>query len=221
MTSLAIQALKNFVCETCGRRPPSHSADHMESVCRLSFKLLGHQTKLYYRRNNVARKLLIATVAWLHDVCDHKYNCDKLLVAFNIFINKYCVDFGHIFANTIYQKLFNPVAIDTMIKMISFSAERDRPDWFAEQAKNIGSCGMVVRNIVSDADKLEALGMAGLHRCLSYIREVSPTMSEDEAKNILRPFNENNLKKRADYVRTKYAKKMACVLVIEMDVEKM
>lgn len=218
---MALRALEQFVRRTCGSRPPSHSADHMERVCAISFKILEHKTRLYYRRNNVARKILIATVAWLHDVCDHKYNTEKLITEFSEFIADFCVRFEHVFKGTIYQKLFNPIYIDTMIKMISFSTERERPDWFFEQSKNIGSLGMFVRNIVSDADKLEALGMSGLHRCLSYIKEVNHDMSDSDAKEILRSFNDKNLKKRADYVRTRYAKKIAHNLVAEMDVEKM
>jgi HD superfamily phosphodiesterase len=85
----------------------------------------------------------------------------------------------------------------------------------------IGVRGMLVRNIVSDADKLDALGMHGLHRCLSYIKETDKNLSDDEAKNILRPFNEKNLKIRAQYLRTSYAKKLGQYLLTEMNVDKM
>ena len=50
----------------------------------------------------------------------------------------------------------------------------------------------VLRNIVSDADKLEAIGEAGILRCYQYQTEVHPELSTKEVTSriLLHPHNQ-------------------------------
>lgn len=43
----------------------------------------------------------------------------------------------------------------------------------------------VLRNIVSDADKLEAIGEIGLIRCLEHSKHVHPDYSEDQVSFVM------------------------------------
>ena len=41
----------------------------------------------------------------------------------------------------------------------------------------------ILRDIVSDADKLEAIGEAGVMRCYQYQQEVHPSLSSEEVSS--------------------------------------
>jgi hypothetical protein len=122
---------------------------------------------------------LIEVVAWMHDVADHKYveedptlteKMDKFLDTFtNDFYNK------RIVKDTIYENLFTSFKIKYMIECISFSKQKEKgdADWF----RVLGYFGIYIRNIVSDADKLEALGTKGIQRCFDYIKEKNNEMT--------------------------------------------
>ena len=100
---------------------------------------------------------LVSICAWLHDVCDHKYigSHPERRKA----INELLFKLGR----------SDIILIKNIIKRISFTYEKSHPteNWY----KILGSIGCLVRDIVSDADKLDAMGLDGLRRCESYARE--------------------------------------------------
>ena len=58
---------ETFVIAKCGHRPPSHGVEHMRAVAETSVSIceqVGREGRF---------KCLVVIVAWLHDVCDHKY----------------------------------------------------------------------------------------------------------------------------------------------------
>lgn len=83
------------------------------------------------------------------------------------------------------------IGIMECISAISYSAEKKRGQrWFAESKTSCGGAAWVlVRDVVSDADKLEALGESGLLRCWHYSvesRTISATTkshSQQQQKN--------------------------------------
>lgn len=73
----------------------------------------------------------------------------------------------------------------------------------------LGVKGLIVRNIVSDADKLEAIGKIGLDRCIEYTKtKYFEKHSEKIPKNVLKVMVNNyadeKLKTLKDhFIRTK------------------
>ena len=101
---------------------------------------------------------MILTIAWLHDVNDHKYNnVFEMTENMKNFLSEY-------YNNKDVELIMN------IIDRISFSKENkiinSNYDWFDV----IGQYGIIIRDIVSDADKIEALGNIGFQRCLQFTR---------------------------------------------------
>lgn len=124
--------------------------------------------------NHVAFKLIIQTIALLHDVADHKYveEDNTLLPKLDAFLDDltnntlYC----RMFKFTLCSHLFDKTMIKNIIDRISFSRQKKygSTDW----VQTLGHVGVFIRNIVSDADKFEAIGIAGINRCIDYTQEL-------------------------------------------------
>jgi hypothetical protein len=103
-----------------------------------------------YNDNYILRGITIT--AWLHDVNDHKYN-DTLLMKNKM---KQFINNDLLLDNTETNLILN------IIDRISYSKENKirqsngMLDWY----KVLGNKGCIIRDIVSDADKLEAIGMS-------------------------------------------------------------
>lgn len=92
-------------------------------------------------------------VAWLHDVADHKYDqTGEWQQRVKEFLNE--------------QQVADPTAAWNAIEAISFSNEIKLGTKYYE--KILSPYWLHVRNVVSDADKLEALGAEGAIRCAQY-----------------------------------------------------
>ena len=104
-----------------------------------------------------------------------------------------------------------------IIDLISYSKEQktiesgNRINFVLE----LGWVNTVVRNIVSDADKLEALGKIGLVRCIEYTKEKyfeknKTTILNDELKElVLKHANEKLLRLKDEFITTETGKMMA------------
>jgi len=156
----------------------------------------------------------VMIVAWLHDVADHKYD-------FNGNLNTKVFDFLNDLTNHDEEKTRYYMNI---IERISFSKEnkcilmKQELDWM----EVIGEKGCYVRNIVSDADKLEALGKSGLVRCIEYNRERyleehKVEVSNEELISEVRGHAKDKLLRLKDFfIRTEPGKKYAMVLHNEL-----
>ena len=104
------------------------------------------------------RFLVVATVAWLHDVADHKYikKDPSLMTSLNEFLERYTVEHAHVMAGTQYEAVFTPKGVLAITERISFSREKKQGDKDWQEA--MGAAGIEIRNIVSDADKMDAIG---------------------------------------------------------------
>lgn len=183
--------LKKFVQDACAGRDPSHGWEHMEKVMFTSLQIYKQEEKKHNWTSNDQKVVIYA--ASLHDVCDHKYEpIEELRKRMKTFLHK---------------QLGNNDAIRVLniIDRISYSKEnKGLIDW--------GTLGkdLLLRNIVSDADKLEAIGKIGIIRCVQYIHEKNPTITpEDLVKKVEGHCHEKLFRLKDEFIRTEYGKKMA------------
>lgn len=124
--------------------------------------------------NRAALFLIVEIVALLHDVADHKYveEDETLLPKLDKFLETLTsnIKYHNAFETTMISNLFNAVMIKNIIDRISYSRQKKygMTDW----TKTLGTFGILVRNIVSDADKFEAIGKKGIDRCIEYTQEL-------------------------------------------------
>ena len=198
------QLCSDFVKKTCIDRDESHGHHHMQTVFNNSLQIcLGEDIT----DPNIIK--LVSIVAWLHDVADHKY--DK-----NGQLEQLVKDF--------LTTNFQPDAelIWNIITRISYSKEiKSKADWELV----LGSEGILIRNIVSDADKLEAIGKIGIERCIQYGAEHHRHKYNEEAPRelLLKHVNEHAKEKllllKDHFIYTSTGKKMAEPLHNEMVLE--
>lgn len=139
----------------------------MKEVAETSIKIFNmqHLTDQY-------QKHLITTIAWLHDVNDHKYYDSSMDKKINNFLNNLKCEFR-------FPEYF-PEQVRIVIVYISFSKQAkifgDKPaDWGQVLPSNL----ILVRHIVSDADKIAALGEVGVKRCIGYSQHCHPEAGTD------------------------------------------
>ncbi|RNF09754.1 HD superfamily hydrolase [Trypanosoma conorhini] len=154
---------QRFVGDVCAGRDATHGLAHMERVTENALLIL------HMERGPAARSALalsrVILVAMLHDVADHKYDAaNALLRQVREFLEAekgVIVDEGKNGAEALNHAL-------TAVEAVSFSKEKKHGmRWF--EAK-LPPDWVFVRDVVSDADKLEAIGEEGLRRCLMYTR---------------------------------------------------
>ena len=204
--------LDNFVKKTVEGRDESHGHSHMEKVALNSIKILLKLDDLSLLTENNYK--LIVFTSWLHDISDHKYDSNgKLKSIRDNFIKYFCNDSE------------TNLIID-IIESISYSKEKkeiDRGtpiDW----KKKFGEY-QLIRNIVSDADKLEAIGKIGIIRCIEYsnhknklkyknksVEEINKIVKDDVNKHA----EEKLLKLKDDFIHTKSGKELAQILHNEL-----
>jgi len=162
--------LSEFVQTTCDDRDESHGHAHMKAVAETSLHIINqdYQDRRHYNH----LKLDAITAAWLHDIADHKYDHDGTL-------EQRLDAFGQ-------THIPNYADIKQVIKYVSFSSENK-----AIQAGTpldydalLTPYYALVRHIVSDADKLEAIGQIGITRALEYTKN-TPTQPTPNHKSSL------------------------------------
>eukprot|EP00808_Paulinella_micropora_P012540 g22451.t1 len=219
--SEALHDLEAFVTETCGRRASaSHSDQHMRAVYASATTIYK---KLYPSDAACVRPLylLVATVAWLHDVCDHKYILKEpsIRAILQSFLLKFTSKYDHLVQDTAYSALFTPAKLQAMCDRISFSREKEQKatDWL----ETLGPQGVLVRDIVSDADKWEAIGTKGIERCKEYTIERAKEEGLDPtpayvAQRVRQHYNEKLKLLSTQYMRTEPGRVNARQLDTEM-----
>jgi hypothetical protein len=115
---------------------------------------------------------IVQFIALLHDVDDHKYHAEdpSISIKLNQFLDNHI--YSLVLGGSVYEYLYNTKMILRIIKLISFSRQKKYAEDTEQWNKYLGAHGTFVRNIVSDADKLEALGLRGFNRCVGYTKEL-------------------------------------------------
>lgn len=195
--------LSTFVQTVCEGRDESHGHAHMKAVAETARTIVERD---FGDHPNFSNLLLDAiTVAWLHDVSDHKYDHDGML-------DKQLDTFG-------YSNIANFDQIKKVVKLISYSSENrailaGSPLNYEEL---LGEHFATVRHIVSDADKLEAIGKIGIDRCIEYTTHSNPGSSEEKiVREVKKHADEKLLRLKDEFIRTPTGKFLASSLHEEM-----
>lgn len=206
-----------------GNRDPSHGKEHAERVSLISIIIFDNE----YKFDKSLLPALYIT-AYLHDANDRKYEIDGNLtkqmyqflckmwqqykiVAYNVDGSK--VRSGDEFANIILK----------VIEYISFTKEDDaltNGSPINYQAI-LGTWGLTLRNIVSDADKIDSLGNIGIVRCSTYTRmnwkSKNIEFTEDDVRvEVQRLFDMRFNRLVKEFLRTKTGMRLATPMLEEM-----
>lgn len=147
-----LERLKNYVRRKCKDRDSSHDYSHMKTVYENAMKIMKETDNFKYTRDI---KRWVTIVAWLHDVNDHKYvDADDKRAEKSLKNMIKSLDVHR------YEELYD------CIKFISFSRELRLGKGYYN--KYLKDDMILVRNIVSDADKIEQLGLKGIDRIVDF-----------------------------------------------------
>ena len=186
--------LSNFVKETCADRDDSHGHAHMKAVAEMTRYIVEQDF------NDVSGHLTLdaITAAWLHDIADHKYDHDGTL-------EQRLDEFGT-------ANIPNYAEIKQVIKYVSYSTEHKAilagtPLNFKQI---LGDYYSNIRDIVSDADKLESIGVKGMERSLTYNTDTNPTFTHAQViAEVRKIYDEKLVKLATQFIRTPTARAIA------------
>ena len=179
--------LSDFVQRTCIGRSDTHGHAHMKAVAETSSYLLF--VDFYDKDGNMMLDTI--TAAWLHDIADHKYDYDGTL-------EQRLDEFGT-------ANIPNYTEIKQVIKYVSYSTEHKAilAGTPLDFKQILGDYYSNIRDIVSDADKLESIGVKGMERSLTYNTDTNPTFTRTqviaEVRNI---YDEKLVKLATQFIRT-------------------
>lgn len=136
---------------------------------------------------------LITLSSLLHDTIDHKYknNLDAKINKLNLFlIDNYGCEWPDV------KWIINNISYSKEVK-IGYPLHENR--WIR-----------LARDVVSDADKIEALGERGILRCKQFSMATNPTATDSEIiKLVIEHCHEKLLRLKDHFIRTVIGKQMA------------
>lgn len=188
--------LSDFVQTTCAGRDESHGHAHMKTVAEMSSFIIQQD---YHDRRQYHHLIQDAmTAAWLHDIADHKYDHDGTL-------EKRLDEFGA-------ANISNYADIKQVIKYVSYSTENKAilAGTPLDFDKLLTPYYALVRHIVSDADKLQAIGKIGISRAVTYTKDVNPTFTDAQViAEVCKHADEKLLRLATEFIRTDTARALA------------
>ena len=196
--------LSEFVKTICADRDDSHGHAHMKAVAETTRFII--QKDWIYEDDSGSLTLDAITAAWLHDIADHKYDHDGTL-------EQILDAFGT-------ANISNYNEIKQVIKYVSFSTENKAI--LAGTPLNfpaiLNAYYAQIRDIVSDADKLEAIGTIGIQRCVEYTTHTNPTYTHAQVmSDVKKHADEKLLRLASQFIKTPTARTIAIIRHNEMD----
>ena len=185
-------------------RDTSHGISHVSKV-RDNAMLISKKLNI----TDSYRLIKIEAAALFHDLWDHKY-VNQTSIEYKIIKNK--------FNDELKKRLFSPQEIkdiEIIINNVSLSRE-------IELRKNDKLLSLkhlqLMRDVVSDADKLEMLGISGIERIIEFQMHKYPNTKSHELKSIVKKVYDTKISKLLDenYIKTEPGRDMARPLMQEM-----
>jgi len=171
------QVCYTFVKDKCADRDESHGLEHMVMVTYNGLDILKSimetQIVTYYDIED------IIVGCMLHDVADHKYETpqNQLNQAVQTFLT-IIIEKKITTCQTSAKHMWN------ILSTVSFSKEKKAGSLKTLMSPhNLPIRLLTIRNIISDADRLEAIGEIGAERCIKYTREMYPDKPLEFIKN--------------------------------------
>ena len=183
----------------------SHNLDHHKAVFNDAINIATHFEPSEEMTNSPFYRDLIIMVTYaslLHDTIDHKYPDNLEYKRKELFC--------FIFNNT------GILARDIIwiIENISYSKEVKNGYPFHDKL-----IVQLARDVVSDADKLQAIGKVGLERCRIYEKSINPNGSAEDHEKKVKAHCEEKLLHLHKYIRTFYGSVKALELTEELKEE--
>lgn len=179
----------------------SHALPHIRRVITLSLKIASS-----YKVDQT----FVYLIALLHDIYDKKYDTDPTDKTITGLAEKLKQEL----ITLLKQCNLDSELIINIIDRISYSMEvkemLSSKDVHSDWKKLLGENGYLIRNICSDADKIDALSSTGLYRCIQYTKELKPDISKEDLKqHVLAHSKEKLLRLKDHFIRTNTGKELA------------
>ena len=190
--------LSDFVQKTCVGRDDSHGHAHMKAVAKMSRCIVEQDFGAEESAGHHRVIIDAITAAWLHDIADHKYDHDGTL-------EQRLDEFGA-------ANIPNYADIKKVIKYVSYSTENRAilAGTPLDFPAILGAYYSQIRDIVSDADKLEAIGKIGIHRAIEYTTEANPTFTPEQiVHDVWKHAHEKLLRLSTQFIKTPLARAIA------------
>jgi HD superfamily phosphodiesterase len=190
--------LSDFVQKTCVGRDDSHGHAHMKAVAEMSRCIVEQDFGAEDSAGHHRVIIDAITAAWLHDIADHKYDHDGTL-------EQRLDEFGA-------ANIPNYADIKKVIKYVSYSTENRAilAGTPLDFPAILGAYYSQIRDIVSDADKLEAIGKIGIHRAIEYTTEANPTFTPEQiVHDVWKHAHEKLLRLSTQFIKTPLARAIA------------
>jgi len=178
----------------------SHNLEHHQSVAKNAMIIAMSENI-----RDPTQLLAIQVGALVHDIVDYKY-CSPTLPGFPVVEIKQAR--LEKFLSTIDELQEWVPRILLWIRNMSYSLEKrvGLPELDPED--------MICRNILSDADKWEALGAIGIQRCWQYHKMLDPEITDVDLISEICDHIEEKLFTLSDYCRTKLGQEYAQHLTV-------
>jgi HD superfamily phosphodiesterase len=201
----------SWVAAVTADRDASHDMAHFRRVEGLALDLL-REDEGSYREDGVHgeeedRESLVRITALAHDVLDHKYVPDIHLEERREDLVRALREHAHL-SDAQVEKV--------MLASVNVSLSRELAGRLQVEALREAGASWL-RDLVSDADKLDSLGEIGLRRLVDGHGEIfaTPGMSSEDARKQLRVFTDKYLEHRPFFVRGRLARSRAEALMSE------
>jgi HD superfamily phosphodiesterase len=186
-------------------RDSSHGIAHVTKV-RENALLISKKLNI----NDTMTLVKIEASALFHDLWDHKYIVPS---------SEEHALIKHYFWKELKKKLFSDHDIKD-IEIIINNISLSREIYFKKNNQSINLKHLqLIRDIVSDADKLEMLGISGIDRIVEHEMHKYPNTKADKLKEVVMKVYSEKISKllSENYIKTEPARELAVPLMVEMD----